>query len=169
MNLRPFLFTACLALSACGFHLRGEGGASAFAFRDISLQGSATGVGGVVQRQLSLRPELKLVGAEAAEVQLAVESEALDKQILTVNRSGRVSEYQLTLRVRFAVRQAGVTAIPSTELTLRRDYSFDENNLLGKDAEEQALVRDMRQDAAQQIIRRLAALKPVAGVSRPAA
>ena len=58
-------------------------------------------------------------------------------------------------------------AWPPTELTLRRDYSFDESNVLGKAAEEKALLRDMHHDAAQQIIRRLAALKPQAAPATP--
>ncbi|MDN3578581.1 LPS assembly lipoprotein LptE [Chitinimonas viridis] len=156
-----------LLLSACGFHLRGLGATTPLAFASLNVTAPAGGLGDVLGRQLSLRPDLKLLAAKEAEAVLAVENEAMDKQILTVNKSGRVTEYQLIYRARFSLRQGAVERIPSTELTLRRDYSFDENNVLGKEAEEQILVRDMRSDAAQQIIRRLAALKPAAAPYTP--
>ena len=43
----------------------------------------------------------------------------------------------------------------------RREFSYTDSQVLGKEQEEQLLFRDMREDAATQIVRRLAALKPV--------
>lgn len=158
--MRRFLvLCSVLSLSACGFHLRGLGEQQPLAFATLNLTAPAGGLGDALNRQLSLRPDLQLVPAKDAEAVLVVESENVDKQILTVNKSGRVSEYQLIYRARFKLQQQSRDWIPSTEITLRRDYSFDENNVLGKDAEEQILLRDMRTDAAQQILRRMAALK----------
>ncbi|WP_179958429.1 LPS-assembly lipoprotein LptE [Chitinimonas arctica] len=151
------------------FSPAGPGRDGPLAFASLHLAAPAGGLGDALKRQLSLRADLQLLGAGQAEAMLMVEGENVDKQILTVNRSGRVSEYQLLYRARFRVQQGGRDWIPSTELTLRRDYTFDENNVLGKEAEEQLLIRDMRQDAAQQILRRLAALKSLAALEAPAA
>ncbi|WP_158228903.1 LPS-assembly lipoprotein LptE [Chitinimonas sp. BJB300] len=129
-------------------------------FATLYLQAPVTGLGEVLHRQLSLRPDMQLVSPVSAEAVLAVLDESMQKQILTVNKSGRVVEYQLVYRARFKLEQGGTNWIAPTELILRRDYSFDESNLLGKAAEERALLHDMHVDAAQQIIRRLAALKP---------
>ena len=41
-----------------------------------------------------------------------------------------------------------------------RDVSYNESEALSKEAEFELLYRDMRNDAVQQIIRRLAAAKP---------
>ena len=49
---------------------------------------------------------------------------------------------------------------PITVMT-RREFSYTDSQVLGKEQEEQLLFRDMREDAATQIVRRLAALKPV--------
>ncbi|GAB3261188.1 LPS-assembly lipoprotein LptE [Chitinimonas naiadis] len=157
---RSVLLLPLLLLSACGFHLRGLGETTPLAFSTLNLAAPVGGLGDVLNRQLTLRSDLKLVPAKDAEAVLTVEGETIDKQILTVNKSGRVTEYQLLYRARFKLQQSGRDWIPSTQLLLRRDYSFDENNVLGKEAEEQILIRDMRSDAAQQIMRRLAALKP---------
>lgn len=154
---------AALLLSACGFHLRGLDQGSAFAFASLYLKAPVGGMGDVLRRQLALRHELSLQpAANLAEASLAIDKETVEKQILTVNTSGRVVEYQLIYRASFHVDQAGHEWLAPTELVLRRDYSFDESNVLGKEAEEKALLRDMHIDAAQQIIRRLAALKPQA-------
>jgi len=158
---RTALLLPLLLLTACGFHLRGLGETTPFAFSSLNVVAPGGGLGDVLNRQLSLRKDLTLKPKAAdAEAVLTVESEVIDKQILTVNKSGRVTEYQLLYRAKFKLAQSSHDWIPSTQMTLRRDYSFDENNVLGKEAEEQILIRDMRSDAAQQIIRRLAALKP---------
>lgn len=178
MNLtRRLVLLSSLSLAACGFHLRGVGDTSQFPFATLRVATSTGGIGDVVQRQMALQPKLKIVpnaapGAPApdADAVLSVEPERLDKQILTVNRSGRVSEYELIYRVRFRLEVNKREWIYPTVLTLRRDYTYDENNPLGTEAEEAMLVRDMRLDATQQIIRRLAAAKepPVAPGVPPA-
>ena len=47
--------------------------------------------------------------------------------------------------------------------TLRRNIAVDESQVLAKESEEALLYRDMQADLVQQILRRLAAIKPVAG------
>jgi LPS-assembly lipoprotein len=159
MRRRALLLVLPLALTACGFHLRGVGDTTPFPFHTLRVVTSAGGVGDVVQRQLSLQPNVELVQQDPADAVLTVEPERMDKQILTIDRSGRVSEYQLIYRARFRLEVGKHEWIYPTVLTLHRDYAFDQNNPLGTEAEEQLLVRDMRLDATQQIIRRLSAAK----------
>jgi len=45
---------------------------------------------------------------------------------------------------------------------LSRDVTFNDTEILAKEAEEQLLFRDMQADMVQQIIRRLAAAKRTA-------
>jgi LPS-assembly lipoprotein len=66
--------------------------------------------------------------------------------------------------VRFRVRDmAGVERIPETELLQQRDISFSEAVVLSKEAEEELLYRNMQTDLVQQIVWRLASLKPAGG------
>ena len=51
--------------------------------------------------------------------------------------------------------------IDDTELLLERDLSFNETQVLSKDAEEQLLYRDMTNDIAQQVVRHLAAVRQI--------
>ena len=48
------------------------------------------------------------------------------------------------------------------DITLRRNLAFSEEAVLAKEGEEAMLYRDMQSDLVQQVMRRLAALKPQA-------
>lgn len=164
------LLVLTLCLGACGFHLRGtQQSASPLAFKALYIQAMPGGVGDALRQALEPRSDLRLAASpDQADAVLTLDQEGVDKQIMSVNRSGRVSEYEMIYRLRGSLSLQGVEVIPPTALRLRRDYSFDDNNLLGKDAEEQILIRDMRSDAAQQILRRLAAVKPRSAGAAPA-
>ena len=70
-------------------------------------------------------------------------------------------ELQLRLRIRFRLRTLDGTAlIPDTELLQQRDISYSETIALAKEAEEALLYRNMQTDLVQQLLRRLAAVKP---------
>jgi LPS-assembly lipoprotein len=78
-----------------------------------------------------------------------------------INALGQVRELQLRLRVRFRLRTPeGVTWIDSVELAQQRDLSFTETAALSKEIEQGMLYRDMQTDIVQQIMRRLAMVKP---------
>ena len=163
--LRAGLALAVAAtLPACGFQLRGANGSYTMPFRSIYVgfpDNSALGT--------ELRRNLRAGGvtiadkATDAEAQLVVLGENRGKQILSLNSLGRVREYLLTYTLSFAVRDPkGVELLPSTEISLRRNMAFDETQVLAKESEEALLYRDMQADLVQQIMRRLAAMKPAA-------
>jgi LPS-assembly lipoprotein len=71
-----------------------------------------------------------------------------------------VSEYRLIYRVRFSVSDAkGADFLPPSTVTLTRDMTYDDSQVLAKEGEEQLLFRDMQSDMVQQIMRRIATAK----------
>ena len=165
MNRRAWLLAtlACALLSACGFHLRGVGGElRPLPFASLWLASAGSQLHPHLERQLRFRPDVQMVSqANAAEAVLSVTEERTAKDILTINRGGKVNEYELTYRVTVRLSKNGHGyGEPITVLT-RREFSYTDSQVLGKEQEEQLLFRDMRDDAATQIVRRLAALKPV--------
>jgi LPS-assembly lipoprotein len=56
----------------------------------------------------------------------------------------------------------GAELLGPTEITLKRNMAFDETQVLAKEAEANLLYRDMQGDVVQQMLRRVAALKPPA-------
>ena len=66
------------------------------------------------------------------------------------------------MRVPFRLHDAnGLEWLPPGEIVLRRAYTFNESEVLARDAQEQRLLREMQADAVAQLVRRLqAARKP---------
>ncbi len=151
------------ALSACGFHLRGE---AHYAFATLYLSSPpALPLTTELRRSLDGIGSAKLVAtATGAEAVLEVNTVDDTKQILSLSGGGKVAEYLLTKRVLFRVRDAdGNEWLPTSEVLVRRSYTYNDTAALAKEAQEQRLLREMQTDAVQQIVRRLqAAKKPVA-------
>eukprot|EP01133_Synstelium_polycarpum_P016262 gene16262-19340_t len=101
-------------------------------------------------------------GADAVFEVLSDPEKNRTKTILSLNSNGRVSEYQLGYSINFRVLdKAGNQLLGPTSISLNRPITFNDSQVLAKETEEAQLYRDMRNDMVQQIMRRLAAIKPV--------
>ena len=165
----PFLARAfgalllAIAVAACGFQLRGSNGAYNMPFSSIFLGFPDTSpLGNELKRNLRATDRVVVTPTqEGAQARFEVLSEARNKSILSLNNLGRVREYLLTYTLVFQVRDAGgQLLLGPTEITLRRNLAFSEEAVLAKEGEEALLYRDMQSDLVQQIMIRLAALKP---------
>jgi LPS-assembly lipoprotein len=97
-----------------------------------------------------------------AQVVLKILGEQREKAVVGMNTSGQVREFQVRLRVRFRLdTPQGRELIDDTEIMQQRDISYSETAALAKETEEALLFRDMQSDIAQQIQRRLAAVKQI--------
>jgi len=149
----------CAALAACGFRLRGQ---QTFPFETISVP-SQSPLGVQLQRNIAAASERTKVvpSVTDADAVLSVLAEQQEKVILSLNSQGQVREYQLRYRVVFRVSNPkGGDFIAPTAMLLTRDITFN-NAVLAKEAEEAQLYQEMRADMVQQIMRRLAAAKPI--------
>ncbi|MFC3459910.1 MULTISPECIES: LPS-assembly lipoprotein LptE [Massilia] len=149
-------------LAACGFQLRGSNGSYNMPFQSIHLAfGETSPLGNELKRNLRALDTVRVVNKpEEAQARFEVVSEARNKAILSLNNLGRVREYLLGYTLVFQVRDAsGQLLLGPTEITLHRNLTFSENEVLAKEGEEALLYRDMQSDLVQQIIRRLAAIK----------
>jgi LPS-assembly lipoprotein len=151
-----------IALAACGFHLRGEAN---YTFATLFLNSSpALAITGELTGSLQGISTAKLVtSAKSADVILEVNSVEDTKSILSLSSSGKVAEYLLSKRVLIRVHDNdGRDWLPTSEVLVRRSYTYSDTETLAKEAQEQRLLREMQTDAVQQIVRRLqAAKKPV--------
>ncbi|RZA28086.1 MAG: hypothetical protein EOP92_40320 [Lysobacteraceae bacterium] len=161
------LFMAVLAaaiLAGCGFQLRGSNGQYSMPFKSIYLAFPETSpLGTELKRNLRAGDAVAIENdASKAEALFDVLGESRGKSILSLNSLGRVREYSLSYTLVFRVRDANnKELLGPTEITLRRNIAFDESQVLAKESEEALLYRDMQADLVQQILRRLAAIKPV--------
>lgn len=147
-----------LALTACGFHLRGLADLS---FQTVYIQKSgAPSIAADLKRSLQSNG-IKVVNTpDLAEMQIELMSEITEKRILSLSGGGKVREYELLYRVNFRTRAAGSELWgPLQSVDGRRDFSYDDSLLLAKEGEEARLNSDMRTDAVREIMRRLSAQK----------
>ena len=153
---------AALALLAagCGFHLRGD---VTYAFTTLYVNSPANApFAAELRRALSGGGTELVEAATAAQAILDIPAVVDDKQVLSLSAGGRAREYALTKRVTFALRDAqGRDWLPSGEIVIRRAFTFNESEVLAREAEEAKLLKEMQADAVQQILRRLqSARKP---------
>jgi LPS-assembly lipoprotein len=158
--MRPLAALACLLLAACGFQLRGT---ASLPFETIHVPNATTGIALEIKRSIQAGTNARIVDdAKAAAAQLQFLEESRRKDILSLTAAGRVSEYRLFYRVRFRVSDGtGGDFLPPVTVQLFRDMTYDDSQVLAKEAEEQLLFRDMQQDMVQQVMRRIAGAKPV--------
>lgn len=150
-------------LSGCGFRMRG---AVQFPFRSIAVTG-VPGVAAELRRALRGQGDLKVLAntdpVSEAEAVCDLSDEARSSAILSTSSTGQARDLSITLQISYRLRtKDGRELIPKTPITLSRDISYNENTVLAKEAEQNFLYRDMMQDIAQQLVRRLAAAKPPA-------
>ena len=148
-----------LLLAACGFQLRGTADVP---FDSIYVPQSAGGIGLELKRSIQAGTRAKVVDdPKAASAVLEFTEETRLKEILSLTGQGRVREYLLRYRVGFRVHDGkGRDFVSPDTVTLLRDISFNDADVLAKESEELLLYRDMQTDMVQQILRRLAAAKP---------
>lgn len=155
------LFFPASVLPACGFELRR---APSLPFRSLALVGFAptSPLAGVLRQQLAAIDLLLVEEPARAEAVLEALSDAREKSVVASTAAGQVRELQLRVRLRFRLSTpAGRLLLPADELLLTRDMSYNETLALAKAQEEALLYRAMEDDIVAQVLRRLAAIKPV--------
>jgi len=161
MTMRKLLLLATvLLLSACGFQLRGS---YTLPFDTLYISLPATSeLHAMLKRGIEASTRTRVVdSAKEAQVILSILGDAPSKNILSLDTSGRVREFQLLRTVTYRVHDAaGRDWLPLSRVALHRDISFSDTQVLSKEAEEALLWRDMQGDLTQQMLRRLSAAKP---------
>ena len=156
---RTSLLTACsmgiatMLLASCGFHLRGQ---AKLPFDSIHVSGSQV-FANQIARALRAGSQTRVTNnAKDAQVTLEIMGENRERVILSLSAAGRVREITLRYRVSYRLTNGkGLEYISPSEITLRRDVTYSDTDVLGKEQEEALLYRDMQNDAVQQMVRRL--------------
>nr|VFK25415.1 MAG: LPS-assembly lipoprotein [Candidatus Kentron sp. MB]VFK29122.1 MAG: LPS-assembly lipoprotein [Candidatus Kentron sp. MB]VFK74679.1 MAG: LPS-assembly lipoprotein [Candidatus Kentron sp. MB] len=161
------LFLIAIILTGCGFHLRGSF-VLPKAISPLYIEIYGTEQGG---RQLHINELTVLLEAndvivtsnrQDASAILVLGTEVLDKRTLSVDsNTGKERERELAYTISYRLLASdGKELLPRQVVSLVRDYVFDEDVALSTSREEHILYQEMRQEAAQQILRRLAAWSP---------
>ena len=146
---------AALALTGCGFELRGE----------TNLPDDVKHVYVQASRELAADMEIYLGGGgasladsqEAADLLVEVHQEEFARRLLSVDPdTGKEREFELVLTVRYdAQRRDGPLLVDDREVKLRRSFDFDPEAVVGSEREEEVIRIEMRRGAAELIVSQL--------------
>ena len=143
----------------CGFRLAGSGDVPG-SLQNVAVHGKSSSRELVHLVQESLRSgQVNVVEPEHASIGLHILSEQTDREVLSLDTSGKAREYDLMLNVSFDVRHVPDSdSLSRQEIRIHRVLVFDKHDVLGSAEEEGQLLREMRREAAQRIVRRLKAI-----------
>lgn len=157
MFYKVAVISLCLLVAACGFTLRGSQQLPAHIeqveVRSLSAHDPQA-------RALANRLSIYQLGytraADTARLSntviLELKPENLNRRLLSVFPTGQVAEYELIYRVDYRVTFPGQDAI-TTSVEVLREYQDDPDQVLAKSRELDLILEEMRDDAADRIIR----------------
>lgn len=157
MLVYALLLITISQLTACGFRLRGQVDVPE-ELKQVHIAGSAEFAPLTLELKKVLQRSGTRVLSSQAEAQsvIAISNETFKKRVLTVDAQGRAAEYELIYTLDFIVTKTdGELIVPRQKIDLTRDYRFDPNNVLAKDAEEAQIRKEMVSFAVRQMMRRI--------------
>jgi len=145
-----------LALSACGFKLRGSNNLP-LELNQIQLQGHKQSalLNRAVKDRL-LAQNVKVLSSLSTELPLLwIKGDRLDRRLLSLFASGQVAEYELIYRVDYQLQMPGAEP-RDLNIEVLREYQDDPDAVLAKSRELDLILSEMRGQVAERIIRQLA-------------
>ena len=157
-----------LLVTACGFHLRTWDLGTALEAVHIDTDASVD-----LDRELAqaIRSANVRLTAETEDADVVVKlSEQRQNRRSAAVTAGRAAEYEMSLSIRFTLESAsGEVLTAPSELTSERVARLDRDNIVGSSEEQALLVREMRADLVERIVRVLGARSRVLAAAADAA
>ena len=134
-----------LMITSCGFHLRGM---TEISFKTISLEGKELRFTKNLKKTLASNKVSIILPTENPELRIELLSEESEKRILSLSGQGLVREFEIFYRVRYRIKTIdSETWSQENIIETRRDFTFSDSNLIGKEEEERQLNESMRNEA----------------------
>ena len=150
---------ASFALTACGFHMRGEARLPAgmqrvhltvsdpFSPLHRDLEAALTRSGATIENK---------PGDGIAEI--SVSNVSLAPIVRSVGSNAFVNEFSMVYHVELEIAAPdGKTLIPKTVVEHSREFTFDQSQAIGTSAEQDEIKREMERDMVQAIMRKIEA------------
>lgn len=148
------LLLSSLVLSSCGFHLRGDLPLSHFPAMYIQSDRHSE-LAALIGERLMYNKVQVLTSYQAEAPVLQLLSDSLERRTLSLFPNGQVAEYELIYKVRYTLTMPDSEPQPY-QFELYRDYQDDPNQALAKAKELELMLGELRQQAANRIMRQLA-------------
>lgn len=171
------MYSIAALIAGCGFRLRG-GIELPAELTQVAIKGTQpNGELGVALRNGFARVGGQVVASRKnARSVLVITEDSTSRRVLSVDSIGQANEYELAYTLGFRLDDPdGSNRVVPQSINLRRQYRYNPNQTLAKADEEVRLMREMREDAVRQMLRRLKAgldnpvpITPKASSSAPA-
>lgn len=146
------LLMLTVALSACGWHLRGA--PILMDLGSISISGGSFDIKDLLIDRLE-ESEIDVVNKHA-DYQLKLSDEHLDKRTVAVDEKGRAAETELNYHIRWILYDKDGNAVTDGgRVNLIRSVNYDPTNTAASSDEEDAAKETMYEDAALQLMNQL--------------
>lgn len=154
---RRSFIAACsaLALTGCGWHLRGV---QTLPFKTIYIAlGENSAVRATIRRNLEAQTNVKVVkDRKEAEAIFELLGQSRGTNVLAYNSDGRARIYSLRLTNTFRVLlQNGYELLPTTTVSATRELIRDESDENGRANQERLLYEEMEQACIHQMVSRM--------------
>ena len=146
-----------IVITSCGFHLRGM---TEISFKTISLEGKELSLTKNLKKILNTNKVAIVSSTENPELRVEFLSEESEKRILSLSGQGLVREFEIFYRVRYRIK-ASDSEIWSQEniIETRKDFTYSDSNLIGKEEEERQLMETMRIEAITSLFNQIQVIK----------
>lgn len=160
------LFITGSLLSGCGWRLRGSQSLNTHLTElAVSYSDQYSLLANALNSALN-QQGIAIVDAGQAPYTLYLQRENLERRSVSVGSNGLAAQYELTMQADFRVSGA---QLDSNNLTVNvtRIYDYDQDDTIGKKAEEQIILKEMRQELANRILRQVSSLTSQATSTNP--
>ena len=146
-----------LMITSCGFHMRGM---TEISFKTISLEGKELSFTKNLKKVLNSNKVAIVLPSENPELRVELIGEESEKRILSLSGQGLVREYEIFYRVRYRIKTTdSETWSQENILETRRDFTYSDSNLIGKEEEERQLNESMRNEAITNLFNQIQLIK----------
>ena len=156
-----FIIFSLIVLAGCGFHLRGTT-TIPDSLKTMYIQGVnlKRDLGLELKRGLVRNDVTVLDSYQEGSAVLTILENKVERRVLSVDSDTKVNEYELYGAVKFSISDgSGQVLAENQEVEARRDYRFEQEQVLANDDEERLLREQLNQQLAQGILRQLSVLK----------
>ena len=141
-------------LTACGYSLRGSLNLPS-SLNQISVYSNTYSQLVNAINDTLINAEIKVTNSNEKNLyRIVILSEKFNRRQLSMSISGRVNEYELIYDIKYEINLPNEKNLTDT-MTLYRDYSFDENNVMGNSDREDYIKKEMISTAATLIFNKL--------------
>ena len=146
-----------IVITSCGFHLRGM---TEISYKTISLEGKELSLTKNLKKILNTNKVAIVSSTENPELRVEFLSEESEKRILSLSGQGLVREFEIFYRVRYRIK-ASDSEIWGQEniIETRKDFTYSDSNLIGKEEEERQLNEAMRNEAITSLFNQIQLIK----------